>query len=496
MHASEETRKNRHHMPRRLEGYSIDTVFDNPPLFPWLFSFVSKKRREKIAWLLGPIADTILVIVIFGFVLLVSEDYMAAFLGGLVFSVVPILMKPDARTFFFSPRPYGELFAALAILSALLFISYSDMMLFAFSVLSVSLVLLTGKFPTQAVVFAFLGLSVYYLTFWFLLIWALGIALAITISRGYYLKTLKAHLRHSGFYRKTIVYRHSWTRTISGFGQLRSIFSREPGKKVKARTVLVRNPIINALAFSPFLPLLWIVSPFSWDTILADSSLTAMFVWSNLMFIIVLIISSRQLRFLGEAERYMGFGVVPLCYLIPVLLLSLGSFLMWTLFWVVVTYSVVLVGLNYRVSATYFAQSEEESEASREFFTFLQSLPSGRILCVPANISPEITYKTHHSTLYWGGSLPGKDFGHDEFNEIYTEFPAPNRQLGMVAVKYGIDIIVFSSKSLEKIGGQDYDLGGYEIMFRNEGYSVYGIPQEVGVVEQSSALDDSSGKHL
>ncbi|MCK5292019.1 MAG: hypothetical protein KAR39_08400 [Thermoplasmata archaeon] len=461
-------------MPERLEGYSVDTVFDNPPLFPWVFSFVSKKTREKIEWLLGPLADTIQVIVIFGFVLLVSENYTAAFLGGLVFSVVPILIKPDARTFFFSPRPYGELFAALAVLSALLFILHADMLYVASSVLFVSLVLLTGKFPTQAVVFAFLGLSVYYLTFWFLLIMALGFLLSIAISKGYYLKTLKAHLRHSGFYRKTIVYRHSWTRTISGMYQLRSIFSRGSESKVKARTVLLRNPVVNALAFTPFLPLLWIVTPFSWDTILGDGTLTAMFVWANLMFIIVLIISSRQLRFLGEAERYMGFGVVPLCYLIPVLLLSLGSFLMWTLFWVVITYSAVLVGFNYRVSATYFAQSKEERDASLEFFTFLQSLPSGKILCVPANISPEITHKTHHSTLYWGGSLPGKNFGHDEFNEIYAEFPAPNRQLGTVASKYGMDFIVFSSKGLEKDGEKDYDLGGYEMIFRNEEYSVYG----------------------
>jgi hypothetical protein len=391
---------------------------------------------------------------------------------------MPILIKPDARTFFFSPRPYGELFAALAILFAILFTLNTTILNAALSVLFVSLVLLTGKFPAQAMIFAFLGLTLYYLTFWFLLLLALGVLLAIVISGGFYVKTLKAHLRHSGFYRKTIVYRHSWTRTISGMGQLRSVFSRGSEKKVKARTVLLRNPIINALVFTPFLPLLWIITPSSWATITGDGILTAMFVWANLMFTIVLIISLRQLRFLGEAERYMGFGVVPLCYLIPVLLLSAGSILLWALFWIVVAYSVILVVLNYRVSATYFARSDEEREASHELFDFLQTLPSGRILCVPANASPEITYKTQHSTLYWGGSLPGRDFGHDEFDEIYTEFPAPNRQLGMVADKYGMDYIVFSSKGLEGNGEQDYDLGGLENIFRNEGYSVYGRPSK------------------
>jgi hypothetical protein len=461
-------------MPQKLRRYTIDTVWDCPPWFYWVFSFASRKMRQRTEWLLGPIADTIQVMIVFLFCLSISGNYLASFIAGLIFSIVPILIKPDARTFFFSPRPYGELFATLAILFALLFVVYYSLWFGVASVIFTSLVLLTGKFPTQAVLFSFLGFSVFYLTLWFLLFFLLGLAFAILLSKGYYLKTLRAHIRHSRFYQTTIVHRHTWTRTVSGFGELKSLLSRDLGRKARARTVLLRNPLVNALAFAPFLPLFWIMIPFAWDTLTSDRTLISMAVWANVMFLLVMVISIRQLRFLGEAERYEGFGVFPLCILVPILLLSLNSLLFWVIFSLVVAFSVVLVYFNYKTSARFFGGSKKDKDSSEEFFEFLQSIPAGRVLCVPANISPEITYKTTHSTLYWGGSLPGRNFSHEEFDELFAEFPYPNRQLGRVAKKYGADIIVFSKRGTEEeIGKIEYDLEGYEIVFQNDNYSVY-----------------------
>ncbi|MFQ6061503.1 MAG: hypothetical protein ACE5KV_09495, partial [Thermoplasmata archaeon] len=372
------------------------------------------------------------------------------------------------------PRPYGELFATLAILFALLFIVFHNPWFGSVSVVFIALVLLTGKFPTQAVLFSYIGFSVYYLTLWFLLFFSLGIALAVLLSRGYYLKTLRAHIRHSRFYQTTIVYRHVWTKTVSGFKELRSLFSRNRHRKARVRTILLRNPIINALIFSPFLPVFWVILPSAWKLLASDEVLISMAVWANVMFLLVIVISIRQLRFLGEAERYESFGVFPLCILIPILLFSLKSVFFWSLFTLAIVYSVIVVYFNYRVSAKFFGGSKEDREMSEELIRFLQSLPAGKVLCVPANISPEVTYKTKHSTMYWGGSLPGKNFGHKEFSELFAEFPYPNRQLGRVGSKYGADIILLAGRGIyQEIGDIEYDLGGYELAFRNDGYSVY-----------------------
>lgn len=468
LHAAEEIRKNRFRMPDRLSRYSLDTAFDTPSLTYGMLALLPKRLRER-DYLFGPLADSILSSVVFLFSLWIAHNPYLAFLSAFAFSMTPILLKADARVFFFSPRPWAELFASVSLLFGVLFYLEHTIVLGFLAVLFGSFVFLTSKFGAQAILLLSIGLSVALLALEFLLVLFLAFLLAILVSKGYYLRVLRGHMKHSNFYRTTIVRRHTGTMQISGW---KDIISALRGKERMVK-VLARNPIVISLAFMPLLPLMWVAYILDSGPFLLNSMLMVLFAWATVAFIIAVLISTRQLRFLGEAERYQGYATLPLCVLVPIVIGMANSAVLWVLLAIVLLYSALLLRVNYQIASRYFGVSRSDERFSEEFFRWLTSVPEETILCIPFNIAPEITYKTIHKTVYWGGNLPARNLTTEDFKELFDEFPYPRDDLARLCRKFGATLVVFSKRFMGTLSSSDYDLTRFREVFENGGFDAY-----------------------
>jgi hypothetical protein len=471
LHASEEIRRNRHRMPKTLNGFMIETPFDYPPLVHFLLSFMSRERRERIEPFFGSTVDTIQVVVLFLFTQYISGSLEIAFVSGMLFAFFPLLVKVDARVFFLSPRPFGELFASLALLFSLLFLWFGSIPSIVLAMFFLSFVLLSSKFGAQAVIFMYVIMAVVLLNPYVLLILLGGYAIALVISLGHYLKVTSAHIRHTRFYRSTLVHKHSWAKGISGQGARAT--QEKVGSKALAVTLL-KNPVVFALSHSPLIVILLMAGIMDYRLIIDDTFNFSLFAWVLASFIPVVVVSLRPLRFLGEAERYLEYGVIPLCALVPMALYELNSVALWILMFGVLLYSIGLIWVNYRVAFREFVARPGDPEDLVEVVQRLNEIPSGKVLCIPITTSFALAYHTNHNTLFWGGNIPSEDFSSDDFNFIFKdEFPFPSEDLDSLASRYGLTHVLIWKQSLDRISSGYYSgLARHPKLFENSSYAI------------------------
>ncbi len=474
LHAAEEIRNNRQRIPETLGGFLIETPFDYPPLVHFILSLISRQRREDLEPFFGPIVDTIQAVVLFLFTQYLSGSFEIAFVSGVLFAFFPLLVKADARVYFLSPRPAGELFASLAMVFSLLFVWFGDILSVVLAVLFLSFVFLSSKFGAQAVILIYVMMAFFLLNPYFLPILLGGFILAIIISLGHYLKVVSGHIRHSRFYRSTIVHKHSWTKQISQKTET-PLIEEEVEPKVLA-VALLKNPVIFALSHAPLILILALIGILNYSALVGNAISLSLLAWSVAPFILVIVISFRALRFLGEAERYLEYGAIPLCALVPIILFEMNNTGLWILLFFVFLYSAVLIWINYGVSFKEFVIRPGDPEDLVGLLHRLNEIPNGRILCIPITTSFAISYGTHHKTLFWGGNVPSEHFSSEDFDFIFKdEFPFPSEDLDSLISRCGITHIVVWKQSLDRAPDGYYRrLSEYPVLFENESFVIHG----------------------
>jgi hypothetical protein len=113
------------------------------------------------------------------------------------------------------------------------------------------------------------------------------------------------------------------------------------------------------------------------------------------------------------------------------------------------------------------------------------------IFCVPFNVAPEISYKTHHSTVYWGGNLPAENFTSVDFGTIFDNFPYPKDNLAIYCRKTRAGLVLFYKRFMGPLSPSHYNLTELTRVFENEGFEVYRVGRE-----SVSALAETSTKTI
>jgi hypothetical protein len=479
LHVSEEIRNNHYRMPDTINGFIIETPFDYPALVHFFLAFASKKRREKIEPYFGPVIDTFQALVLFVFGLYLTNSYEVSLLSGFLFAFFPLLVKTDSRVYFLSPRPFGELFLSMAIIFSLHFVWFSNPGSVLLALFFLSIVFLSSKFGVQAALFLHVIMSILLLTFLPILIFFGGLLVAIAISRGYYLKLLRGQIRHSIYFRRIGVGRHSWTRQVSGFEGIKVAFRTRDFKKMAV--TLLKNPVVYVFSYAPLLFMLFVLLAVRFDVIMNDFILRSLLIWSLASLGAVLLVSTKPLRFLGEAERYLEYGVVPICLFVSMVMFQAGAQYLWVILTLVVAYSIVFMALNYRLSVVEFTERPPSISDTSEIMAKLNTIPISRIICIPTQTSYDIAYFTDHKSLYWGGNIPLDPFSTTEFIIIFKdEYPFPNPDLGLLIKKYRIDRIIFWKDSMSRAPpGYEYDFIPYDVEYENASYILYSVPTSV-----------------
>jgi hypothetical protein len=286
---------------------------------------------------------------------------------------------------------------------------------------------------------------------------------AIVISKGDYWRTFKYHLSHLHLYAVKLVDIHpitiprkSWIRPKS-LGEL-------------ARTLLYDN--MGSILLSRFSVLLLALGLIIWNASLSQLSTDFSFIaaWLFSAFIVFLVTSRPKFLFLGEAERYLEYALIPgfiifgalisTNYRFP-LLIGFGIFhlVLYTIF----TFLFILkYGRN------------KETDFS-ELIAALNSHKQTIILSILGVAPWALAYSTHHNIFFTENFSM---LSEEEWKRFFWRYPLPHADFGIYIEDFGVELIPISKQVVEnaKEHGVEYSFAGLEKRFENNSYSLFRVP--------------------
>ena len=252
---------------------------DYPPLFQYLLAVVPSKYMKGVIRNAVPLLDAFTAATLFSLVSLMTNSWEFGVIGVIVYFSSPMIFQ---QNFCLCVRPLTIFIVSIIYLLSR---SFSIPSFLGISIL-IAVILLLHKFATQVVVFtaiAFLAIG----RFDYLLSVGVGFLLAALVSRGYYLKVLRAHVN-----------------------RLRSSDLKHFANS-RAENPLKRTAVLAF--YCPWL-LFFIISIFfvNWNSF--SPLLVCDIVWILTLTILSVATNFSFLRVIGEGWRYLGYLVFPMAF--------------------------------------------------------------------------------------------------------------------------------------------------------------------------------------
>ncbi len=243
-----------------------------PPLFFYLLALIPERYARLAIKYGSAVTDAVVAALLFATAAFVSDSMFLGFLAAIVYLSSPMIFQ---QVFCLCVRPL-----TILLISIVFLISFSPSLLSVFALTALtSIILLLHKFATQvlaftSIAFLFIGrIDV-------LASLALGFAVALAVSRGYYLNVLKAHINH----------------LRSGY--LRRFLSTKQSGLIK-----------RTLALGVYCP--WLLycglTIYGNRAFLASSPFVYVITWILTLTALAIVTNVGLLRILGEGWRYLGY---------------------------------------------------------------------------------------------------------------------------------------------------------------------------------------------
>ncbi|HSW98155.1 MAG TPA: hypothetical protein VLF89_10095 [Candidatus Saccharimonadales bacterium] len=303
---TEHIRKNHHTVPNyKLEDqFIIDGYFDYPPVFPTLLSFFPKKTLLHIQGFVAPFFDALQVLLVYYVTYYLTGNVQVSLLAQLMYMMTPMIAIENS---YLTPRSLGYLNFTLAVLPLVLYYYSHQPIFFLLGIIFTFLLFLTHRFAIQSFFFIMIFFTFFLNTPIFFQSFVIGFALALLITKGYYLRVLKGHLYNIYFWVKNLDYRFAH--------QIRGISKKSAKKDLIERIyqfLTVFSPIavfgLNPWSLSGFL----IPLAFYFALLPVSPILLTLAAWILFFYVLgVVVLKTKQLMPIGEGQRYMEMATVP-----------------------------------------------------------------------------------------------------------------------------------------------------------------------------------------
>lgn len=478
--ATDEIRKNGHKLPDRNSKFIVFNRFTAYPfLIHIIYSYFRKKAFEKLSRYQSGIFDTIQVIIIFLFARFLLNTYATdlpyyiPYLCAIFYSIYPIFFKiGDSRNITLNARPVGELFSNISLLSLIMYLTTGNLLALSASVIAGSLVFLSSKFGTQAYVFISIFTAALSFRLAFIIIPFISFLLALMLSKGKYLHVINGHITHSYFIYK--VRNNPGLDYCSVFRVFGKLF-KDPIKTIEE---LYKFPLFSIILHSPFYIILFyfIFSKHSFIESLSEFSLLGC--WALAGFITVILTSFKKTKFLGEADRYGLYAVLPLVILVPFQAFTENPAAFKYIFLTFCILSVIYIFITYKVWSLMPSR-----KYNAELVQFLETLPYSNCVTNPISLSYEMAYLTKHKILYnppgFGYSLKNYKKDLAFYSELYFSYPLITKNICELIKKYNLHYLIlkknYAYKSYSNIKDlrEEYDLTEFLNVFENKDFVVF-----------------------
>ena len=476
-------RERGHRIPDHTDRVVFEAPFDYPWLIHWVLSFASGTHlpfwERYITTAIA--ALTTACVSLAGWhaasvYLPASDAILAGWMAGALYLVAPMATNSWSGLHSIGDRPLGVLLVSAAAYFAAWASASGDWVYLVASGCAAGLALLASKFAVQAIVLVLPGYALLAGDATILLIIPIGLAVATALSGGKCWRILAGNLRFTLFYANTLQWSHLAT-TVKHreLTQLLRIWHR-PAEWVRTGlgTPPVRAVIYNlALAAVVYLAA-------TREYLRAYPPFGGLFQVIVVSYIVCLLVATvRQLRFIGEADRYVYFAGLPASCVIGGFAAATASTVFeYLLLAGILLVCVLMTATEFRVKHN-SVMAEHASDAERQaLHAHLTALGDRRVTCIPANFSSEVAYHTRLRPLMWLMNIPREGF--KAFSDIFPEhYPYPNTDLSMLAEKHGLEVVVVYRRYLQpayqRRHGFDiqYDFAGWRLDFESDAHAVY-----------------------
>jgi hypothetical protein len=273
-------------------------------------------------------------------------------------------------------------------------------------------------------------------------------------------------LNHSRFYRSFLVRVHDYTRSFSTRDLRQGLLLLLRGQRREAMAAFRRHPVHRLPGLVPW------VFPFVavWILLPSGGTESALIQWTLATMIVAAVTASDTFKFLGEAERYMEFALLPMICLSVVLPPPLGPILLFAVF----AYCFIRLVSSYGRPARISSAWPETIELAR----WAAARPTAKFLTVPGRLCYPLLYGTSHRAVWWFINAPRGDTL-ATWKSLF-EGGATYPYIAPAAVKransaYGADMIVIDkagASAAAQAWGLTYDVAGHRVLFENPRYVV------------------------
>jgi hypothetical protein len=485
---AERIRENKFKYPDRLKGFLLPGIYDYPPLFHYFLALFSRTKREQLTPFFSAIIDTIHVLVIYTFILYIAQTpeltiyipnpTLTACIAGLLFATSPSLIYYGLgpRAFHATPRTLGELFFTVSFLSGCIYYLQGGIWALFLAGIFAGLVFLTSKFGSQALIFFSIILALFLQSLFFIALPVFGLIAALVLSKGHYRKVFVGWIKHSILYKNIAQQKNVYTKFRNDPSQFKNIVLGIKEKDFREFSRSFLNIITNntyvifAIRNIMFFWVFYLVLKHL-EIVTSNNVLFFLFSWIIASLIIFFMTSLRPFLFLGEAERYIEHSVPAQVILLSVLF---AFWMDYMVFGLLLLYHLVFYVCNNVLIYGSYKLGMENRKAKEDLFSWFISnkIKGKKVLSIPIDYY-EIQYKTDNAVLF-----PPANFtliGEDEYEDLFEEYPYPNRDLEKQIKRYELELIVVNKRSLDYASkrGWNYDLGRFTKIFENIVYAVY-----------------------
>lgn len=254
---------------------------DYPPLFQYLLAIVPDKYIKDILRYAVPLLDAFTASTLFSVLAVTMNSWEYGILGTIVFFSSPMIFQ---QNFCLCVRPLTILIVSMIYL---LSCNFSILSFVALSLL-ISIILLLHKFAAQVTIFTSLAFLIIG-QFIYMLAVATGFLIAVLISRGYYLKVLKAHVNR-----------------LKSSDLKRFADSRAKNPLKRTAMLVIYCPWLILFVISAYLlgGNVFVFSPFP----------ICNFTWILTIMVLSVATNFWIFRVIGEGWRYLGYLVFPMSF--------------------------------------------------------------------------------------------------------------------------------------------------------------------------------------
>jgi len=394
-----ETYRKTGQFPPVLPQFLLDQHQWYPPLFPLLIAKLPKTIFERFSHLLAVFIDLARLVLVMSAALVITGRVHSMVVAGLAYSLTPILISYNTQL---NPRGLGALFLD-AIILTLIWLIWHDGAFWAWGLVALlsGLVLLTHKMTTQLFWFSSIISGIVFLDWRLFALVPISIVSAIILSRGFYIKVLRAHWDIVAFWNRNWKWLsahqilESPIHGTPGYETPNKYFRRSFGGWIhRIKFILGFNP----LGWTIFLASLWVYSP--------STNLTAEDLWMIqwLGFILLFIVLTTFIPFmrcLGNGYLYNYNAAFPACLLTAMIWGGLKHDLVVNVI-LSLTLLACLLGIAFYLGTLKHSKTAKVDTDMDCVIEHLQKSSDGVVMCFPNHWHDLVAYKTKNKVLSGG----------------------------------------------------------------------------------------------